>query len=96
MANTGKQRSLNVTINKTIAGVQQDGYPHAYNGKLAFGSYAAIDNLRMATMPIVDYEARLADFKTYVEGLELGLDFAKDTVAGSEAYKINTTACPIL
>jgi hypothetical protein len=95
MANTGKQRSLTVTINKTIAGVLQDGYPHVHNGRLAFGTYAAIDTLQMATMPVTDYEARLAAFKTYVEGLEVGIEFDTDTVVGSEAYKINTISCPI-
>ena len=100
MANTGKQRSLTLKVNKTIAGVQSEGYPHTYYGRNEFtynGTlYPAIDALRMATMPVVDYETRLAAFKAYVEGIEAGLDVNESTVAGGEAYRINTTACPII
>jgi len=95
MANTGKQRSLTVTINKRIAGVLQDGYPHVYQGRNAFGTYLAITSSQLGQMPVTDYDARLADFEAYVEGIEVGLSFDTDIVTGSEAYKLNTTACPI-
>lgn len=100
MANTGKQRSLTVTINKTVAGIQANGYPHTYYGRNEFThnavTYTAITSLQMATMPIADYNTRLAAFKAYVETLEQGLDLATDTVAGEEAYRDNLTACPII
>lgn len=100
MAYTGKQRSLTMTVNKTIAGVLADGYPRSYYGRNEFtynGTvYPAIDALRMSTMPVVDYETRLAAFKAYVEGIEAGLNVDESTTAGSEAYRVNTTACPII
>jgi len=95
MANTGKQRSLTVTINKTIAGVVQEGYPRVYQGRNAFDTYALITSLQMAQMPVSDYEIRLAAFENYVQGLEVGLNFTTDTVSGSEAYRDNITSCPI-
>lgn len=100
MAITGKQRSLTVTIDKTIAGVQVDGYPHTYQGRNTFTvggtTYPAIDATQMALLPIEVYEARLEDFESYVESLEVGLDMSADVVSGSEAYRVNTTACPIV
>lgn len=99
MANTGKQRSLTVQINKTVAGVQANGYPHNYYGRNEFTwnsvTYPAIDTLTMATMPIADYQDRLADFKSYVESLESGLDIDAVVVQGSDAYQDNLGACPL-
>lgn len=99
MAYTGYQRSLTVQINKTVAGVQADGYPHTYYGRNEFTwnsvTYPVIDALTLATMPVADFNTRLAAFKSYVENLEAGLDMAVDIVAGSDAYQQNTTACPI-
>lgn len=98
MANTGMQRSLTITVNKTVAGDQASGYPHTYYGRNEFTyngtTYPAIDSLTLATMPVADYEARLADFKAYVESLEAGLDISAVVEAGEEAYRENTTACP--
>ena len=99
MANTGKQRSLTVVVSKTVAGVQQTGYPKTYYGRNTFihngTTYTAIDTLMMTTMPVVDYQARLSAFKSYVENLESGLDIDDVVVAGEEAYRDNLTACPI-
>lgn len=100
MANTGKQRSLTMNVNKTTAGVQSDGYPRTYYGRNEFTYngvvYPAIDAFRMATMPVVDYDARLAAFKAYVETIELGLDVDETIIVGGEAYRENLTACPII
>lgn len=100
MANTGKQRSLTMTVSKTVAGYVVDGYPRIYYGRNEFtynGTvYAAITPLGLATIPVAIYEARLAAFKSYVEQVELGLDVDESTVVGSEAYRENLTACPIL
>lgn len=99
MANTGKQRSLTVQVNKAIAGVQASGYPHTYYGRNEFTwnstTYPAIDTLTMATMPVVDYQARLDAFKSYVESLESGLDIDATVEPGKDAYQENLTACPI-
>lgn len=99
MAKTGMQRSLTVSINKTIAGMQVDGYPHTYDGKLAFSfgntNYPVINDLQLATMPTVDYQNRLMVFKNYVQSLEQGLNFSTDTDTNAEAYRVNLTSCPI-
>ena len=100
MANTGKQRSLTMIVNKTIAGLQAEGYPRTYYGRNEFTYnaivYPAIEPLTMATMPVGDYETRLAEFIAYVETIETGLDVGESTTVGSEAYRVNETAWPIL
>ena len=97
MAHTGKQRSLTVVIGKTVAGENQAGYPKTYYGRNEFThnsvTYPVIDTLKMATMPIDDYTARLAAFKAYVESQEAGLVVAD--VVTETAYRENLTACPI-
>lgn len=99
MANTGMQRSLTVEINKTVAGVQTADYPKKYEGKSAFSyngiNYEDIDTQTLATMPMVDYNARLNAFKSHVQAIEQGLDFATDTDPDAEAYRVNLTSCPI-
>lgn len=99
MALTGMQRSLTLLIDKTIAGVQVEGYPHTYYGRDEFSingvTYPAIDNEKMVTMPTNEYLNRLSAFKSYVEALEPGLSMEKDTIEGGEAYRENLDACPI-
>lgn len=99
MANTGYQRSLTIVVNKTVAGVQQAGYPRTYFGRFEFTfngtTYPPIETSRMATMPTEDYQARLEAFKSYIESLEVGLDVDEATVPGGEAYRENLGACPI-
>lgn len=99
MAQTGMQRSLTLKINKTIAGVQVEGYPITYQGRNAFSynghNYALIDMLKMRTMPVNDYTARLNDFKSYVTEIEQGIDLENDTIEGKDAYQMNVNACPI-
>lgn len=99
MAITGYQRSLTVDIDKTIADVQADGYPHTYYGRNAFTqngtTYDAITVQRMITMPQTVFDARLAAFMAYIEAIESGLEFDTDTVDGFEARRQNLVACPI-
>lgn len=99
MAYTGYQRSLTMTINKTVAGVQSIGYPRNYYGRNEFvwngNTYPAIDVEVMGTMSVVAYQERLEAFKAYVESLEAGLSVDEATVPGGEAYRENLTACPI-
>lgn len=91
MALTGKERSLTIKVNKTLAGVQSEGYPRTYYGRNEFTYnsivYPAIDTTLLATMPLVNFNARLVAFKSYVEGIETGLDIDETTIAGSEAYR---------
>ena len=93
MANTGVERTLTLTVSKKINGVLQSGYPIVYNGRIAFvqGSnlYEALSPYEMAILLDADYNARLADFKAYVESIEVGL-----TIDTTEAYKLNITSCP--
>lgn len=99
MALTGKQRSLTLQLTKTIGGQIQDGYPKTYQGRNMFlwgeNYYESITANEMALLSLDDFNARLADFKSYVESLEVGLDVDSNLIAGNEAYKTNTTTCPI-
>lgn len=93
--NTGKQRSLTLAVTKTINGAPSDGSTTTYDGRLAFGTYAAITNTQLAEIPNADYTKRLTAFKTYVQNVELGLIIDNSTEVGHEAYRTNTSACPI-
>ena len=99
MALTGKQRSLTLQLTKTIGGQIQDGYPKTYQGRNQFlwgeNYYESITANEMALLSLTDFNSRLADFKSYVESLEVGLDVDANLTAGTEAYKTNTTTCPI-
>ena len=86
---TGYARSLLVKITKTINGATAPGYPKYYNGRndsgflSSYPAYPSISDdaagdLILAQMDIVDFNARLADFKTWVEFMEPGLDFDID------------------
>ena len=98
--NSGKQRSLTLVVDLTVKGVRPVGYPHNYYGRLQFTwngvTYPSITTLQLATMPIADFNERLAAFNALVESLESGLVIAAVTEAGKEAYKDNLTACPII
>ena len=95
--NTGYERSLTLTIRKYIADIIVEGYPVTYQGREAFTfnsvSYPAITVAQMATIPVGDYEARLADFKAYVEQQEIDLDI--DGSSTNPARRENLGACPI-
>ncbi len=80
MAITGKRRSLTVKITKTLAGELVAGYPRTYYGLQHFiysgTEYPLINTTKLATMPIAQYEERLAAFIGYVQTQEEGLDIA--------------------
>lgn len=99
MAITGNQRSLSLQITKTIGSQIQDGYPKTYQGRSQFiwndNFYESITANEMALISLDDFNARLADFKSYVESLEVGLSVDDSLTVGNEAYKTNTTTCPI-
>ncbi len=95
--NTGIQRSLTIIVTKKISNVVQPGYPISYNGRNAFSvggtNYYAITIAQLADMINVDYNARLAAFKLYVQQVESGLNI--DAVQLNSPFIENTTACPI-
>lgn len=97
--NTGYQRAATVTIDKKVNSTSISGYPKGYSLLAAFtangNSYAVITATELAQMGTADYEARLADFKAYVESAESIADLDAITSAPAPAYQLNTTACPV-
>lgn len=87
--NTGMQRASSLTVVKSIGGVQV--YSRVYDMLSAFLAYQAITQTECAEMSVADYQARLAAFKLYVEGVEVGL-----VVDTAPAYRENKTSCPII
>lgn len=87
---TGMQRATELMIDKTIAGSSLEGYPRTYRLGDSFGNHIAMTNVQLAEMPIVDYQSRLAAFKTYVESIENGV-----IIELEDAYRENLTECPI-
>jgi len=94
MANTGYELSLTIQVSLIIGGRVMSGYPIIYQGRNAFSfngnSYPAITVSQLKGMNHVTFLARLADFKAYVESIEVGL-----TIDTTEAYKQNLNSCPI-
>ena len=88
--NTGMQRATELTVTKKIGNVTVNGYPKVYKVADAFGNYVAITTDELAKLTVAEYQARLAAFKAYVEGVEAGVVVNLD-----EAYVKNLTACPI-
>ena len=84
------QRATELMIDKTIAGGSLEGYPRTYRLGDSFGNHVAMTNIQLSEMPIVDYQSRLAAFKTYVESVETGV-----TINLDGAYRENLTECPI-
>lgn len=80
MALTGKKRSLTISINKTLAGELVSGYPRTYFGMQMFNyngiEYSTISAEKLATMPVAEYESRLAAFIGYVQSQEVGLNIS--------------------
>ena len=93
MTNTGYELSLTIQVSLIIGGRVMSGYPIVYQGRNAFTfnghSYPAITVLQLRGMNHDVFLARLADFKAYVESIEVGL-----TIDTTESYKLNTTSCP--
>nr|DAY40937.1 MAG TPA: hypothetical protein [Caudoviricetes sp.] len=88
--NTGMQRAVELSVEKTIGGEMVSGYPHLYRITDSFSDKLAVSEEELASMPISEYKKRLAAFKAYVESVEIGL-----TVNTSSAYTENLTSCPI-
>lgn len=95
---TGFARSLTIRIYKMAYGSVVSGYPKSYDGKtnidfLAYYSplYSSISDDEMAKMSLVDFNARLNDFKAWLETVEYELDF--DTASIIEDARIASDDC---
>lgn len=95
---TGFARSLTIRIYKRAYGSVVSGYPKTYDGKtnidfLAYYSplYSSITEDEMAKLSVVDFNARLNDFKAWLETVEYELDF--DTASIMEEARISSDDC---
>ena len=99
MANTGKQRSITIEIDKTVNNNSLNSYPRTYDGKLSFSfggvNFPEISEQDLAYMQLSDYQTRLDAYKSYVQSIEPGIDINASTELGHEAYRENLTVCPI-
>lgn len=97
--NTGVERCQTVRIDKKINNVSVSGYPKDYSILSAFtangNSYSLITETDFQRMSEVNYLQRLSDFKDYVESVEEITSIDDITETGYEAYRTNTTSCPI-
>lgn len=84
---------MTISLAKKINGITIATVVH--DGRLAFGSYPAINNTQLAQMSEANYLARLAAFKLYVQNIESGLVVDDCIIAGAEPCRQNTAACPI-
>lgn len=95
---TGFARSLTIRVYKMAYSSVVSGYPKTYDGKtnidfLAYYSplYSSISDDEMAKMSLVDFNARLNDFKAWLETVEYELDF--DTASIIEDARIASDDC---
>jgi hypothetical protein len=97
--NTGIERCQTFRINKEVSGVSMTGYPKNYDITAAFtaggNSYAVLTEQEFQELPEADYLDRLADYKTYIQTAEDIASVDAITEEGYEAYRENTTSCPI-
>lgn len=98
--NTGYERSLTLEITKKVNGAIIPGYDRKiYDGRLEFvyngKTWPAINNQELAQLTNLDYSHRLHDFKAWIQQRESGLIIDNCTESGHEAYRENTTSCPI-
>jgi len=92
--NTGTQRSLTFTLNKTVGGDQSLSYPKEYDGRLAFPGYAAITDVEAQQLTDVQYAARLAAFIAYVQSIEAGFDATDFTNASTAVNLVDCVPPP--
>ena len=82
--NTGRKRSLTLSINKKANGNIVGGYPKTYEGKNSFiwngKTYSTINATQFGQLNNDYYIVRLEDFKQYVQSLENGLNVDRDLV----------------
>jgi len=97
---TGFARSLTIRVYKMAYGSVVSGYPKSYDGKtnidfLAYYSplYSSISDDEMAKVSLVDFNARLNDFKAWLETIEDGLDFNTALIFADEDARIASDDC---
>ena len=97
--NTGIERCKTLRIDKKVSGVSMSGYPKDYSILSAFtasgNSYGVLTETQFQQLPNSNYLTRLADFKIYVQQAEGIASIDAITESGYEAYRTNTTSCPI-
>jgi len=97
--NTGVERCTTFRVDKQVEWVSLSGYPKNYDILAAFtaggNSYNVITVAEFQQLLLPDYQQRLADFKIYIETAEGITSVDGITESGYEAYRTNTTACPI-
>lgn len=97
--NTGIERCKTLSIAKSVDGVTLSGYPKTYSILIAFtansNSYGVLTETEFKQLPEADYLNRLADFEDYVSAAEDYVDIDANTESGWEAYRENTSSCPI-
>lgn len=99
MINTGIERAKTFVLDKQVSETSLTGYPRQYDLLAAFtageNSYDTLTEQQFQELSEVDYLERLADFKIYVQTAEDIASVDAITEEGYEAYRENTTACPI-
>lgn len=93
--NTGRKRSLTLTITKKANGNVVGGYPKTYEGKDSFtwngAPYVTLTGNTFAQMSYENYLTRLEDFKQYVQSLEYGLDIDRDLDPTAQPVSLSAT-----
>jgi hypothetical protein len=103
MENNGLKRSLKVTVNKTVNGVPEVGYPKSYNGMTASSTwtgwtgtvYTSLTDNQLAQLSDAVYNARLTDFKAWVTSQESGINFNTQVLPTAPAILEDLTVCPL-
>lgn len=97
--NTGIQIANQIIIDKMSGENHLPGYPKSYSILNAFtangNSYGILTQTEFQQLPNSNYLTRLADFKIYVQQAEGIASIDAVTEVGYEAYRTNTTSCPI-
>ncbi len=93
------QRGVTLEITKEVSNQTLPGYPKSYSVLVAFSvngrSYGVLTETQLQQLSVTDYTNRLSDFKDYVEAAEGIVSVDAVTESGYEAYRENTTSCPI-
>lgn len=60
------ERSLNIKMTEKGYGEEPATVDIILSGQTGFGSYTGLTNEQMARLPLVDFETRVSDYKTYL------------------------------
>jgi hypothetical protein len=97
--NTGKERCKICRFTRYVGGVPLIGFPKDFSILSAFSvngnSYGNLTETDFQQLANSEYIDRLADFKIYIQKAEGIASVDAITESGYEAYRTNTTSCPI-